>query len=130
MTALYSTAFYTSQCGYRLRMTIHLNGIGSGVGRHVGLFVQMMMGDYDTILEWPFTGTIVLSILDQSDASKFRYHISETFVAGPNLLAFQRPTELCNNRGYGYFEFAPIEQIREGQYVKNDTMLVRIQIFH
>ena len=129
MTELYSTAFYIRPGGYRLCMRIHLNGVGSRVGQHVALFVHMMQGDYDTILEWPFTGRIVLSILDQSDASEFRHrhHISQTFVARPNLPAFQMPTAPRNYEGYGSVEFAPIEQIREGQYVKNNTMMVRIQ---
>ena len=109
-------------------MRIHLNGVGSGVGRHVGLFVHMMKGDYDGTLEWPFTGRIALSILDQSDASEFRHHISKTLVVRPNLLAFQRPTAPLNYQGHGNVEFAPIERIREGRYVKNNTMLVRIQI--
>ena len=110
-------------------MRINLNGVDSGVGKHVALFVHMMQGDYDNILEWPFTGRIALSILDQSDTAEFRHHISETLVAKPNLLAFQRPTAPCNYKGYGYVEFAPIEQIREPQYVKNNTMLVRIKFF-
>ena len=111
-------------------MRINLNGVDRGVRKHVALFVHMMQGDYDTILGWPFTGRIALSILDQSDASELRHHISETLVAKPNLLAFQRPTTPRNYKGYGYVEFAPIEQIREGQYVRHNVMLVRIQIFH
>ena len=102
----------------------------SGVGKHVALFVHMMQGDYDSILEWPFTGKIALSILDQSDGAEYRHHISETLVAKPILLAFQRPTAPCNYKGYGYVEFAPIETICEPQYVRNNTMLVPIQIFH
>ena len=97
-------------------MRINLNGVDSGVGKHVALFVHMMQGDYDSILEWPF--------------AEYRHHISETLVAKPNLLAFQRPTAPRNYKGYGYVEFAPIESIREPQYVRNNTMLVRIQIFH
>lgn len=130
MTAIHSPAFHTSLYGYKLCMRINLNGVDSGVGKHVALFVHMMQGDYDSILEWPFTGRIALSILDQSDGAEYRHHISETLVAKPNLLAFQRPTAPRNYKGYGYVEFAPIETIREPQYVRNNTMLVRIQIFH
>ena len=130
LTGLFSPGFYTSLYGYKFCMRINLNGVDSGVGKHVALFIHMMQGDCDDILGWPFTGRIALSILDQSDASEFRHHISETLVAKPNLPAFQRPTAPYNYKGYGYVEFAPIEQIREGQYVKNNTMLVRIQIFH
>ncbi|XP_068674158.1 TNF receptor-associated factor 6-like [Montipora foliosa] len=129
MTAIHSPAFHTSLYGYKLCMRINLNGVDSGVGKFIALFVHMMQGDYDNILEWPFTGRIALSILDQREGVEFRQHISETLVAKPNLLAFQRPTAPRNYKGYGYVEFAPIEQIREPQYVKNNTMLVRIQIF-
>ena len=105
-------------------------GVDSGVGKHMALFVHVMQGDYDSILEWPFTGRIALSILDQSDGAEYRHHISETLVAKPNPLAFQRPTVPRNYKGYGYVEFASIGTIREPQYVRNNTMLVRIQVFH
>ena len=129
MTAIHSPAFYTDLYGYKLCMRINLNGVGSGMGRHVALFVHMMQGNYDTILEWPFSGRIVLSIMDQSDGTENRQHISQTIVAEPNHLTFQRPTVPRNYVGYGYVEFAPIEQIREPQYVRYNTMLVCIQIF-
>ncbi|XP_015777901.1 PREDICTED: TNF receptor-associated factor 6-like isoform X4 [Acropora digitifera] len=129
-TALHSPAFYTSLYGYKLCLRINLNGVDSGVGRYIALFVHMMQGDYDSILEWPFTGRITLTILDQSEGTEFRQHISESLIAKPNLLAFQRPTAPRNYKGYGYVEFAPIEHIRDPQYIKNNTMLVRIQIDH
>ncbi|XP_067043174.1 TNF receptor-associated factor 6-like isoform X3 [Acropora muricata] len=129
-TALHSPAFYTSLYGYKLCLRINLNGVDSGVGRYIALFVHMMQGDYDSILEWPFTGRITLTILDQSEGTEFRQHISETLIAKPNLLAFQRPTAPRNYKGYGYVEFAPIEHIRDPQYIKNNTMLVRVQIDH
>ena len=130
MTAIHSPPFYTSLYGHKMCMRVNLNGVDSGLGRHVSLFVHMMQGEWDGILEWPFTGRITLSVLDQSDNVEFRRHISETLVAKPNLLAFQRPTAPRNHKGYGYVEFSQIEQLREPQYVKNNVMLIRIQIFH
>ncbi|XP_015776359.1 PREDICTED: TNF receptor-associated factor 6-like [Acropora digitifera] len=129
-TAVHSPAFYTSLYGYKLCLRINLNGVDRGVGRYIALYVHMMQGDYDSILEWPFTGRITLTILDQSEGTEFRQHISETLIAKPNLLAFQRPTAPRNYKGYGYVEFAPIEHIRDPQYIKNNTMLVRVQIDH
>lgn len=87
-------------------------------------------GDWDDILEWPFTGRITLAILDQSDNVEYRRPISETLVAKPNLLAFQKPTTHRNHKGYGYVEFCQIDQLVEGQFIKNNSMLVRIQVFH
>ena len=129
-TAIHSPPFHTSLYGHKMCMRINLNGVDSGVGKHIALFVHMMQGDYDEILEWPFTGRITLSILDQSENVEYRRHIMETLIAKPNLLAFQRPTAPRNYKGYGYVEFAPIDALLEGQYVKNNVLLVRIQIFH
>ncbi|XP_032221864.2 TNF receptor-associated factor 6 [Nematostella vectensis] len=126
--AIHSPPFYTSMYGYKMCLRMNLNGVDGGLGEHVSLFIHMMQGDWDGILEWPFIGRITLSILDQSDQIDSRRPISETLVAKPNLLAFQRPTSPRNHKGYGYVEFCPIDQLTEGQYIKNNSILVRIQI--
>ena len=108
-------------------MRIHLNGVDSGVGKQVALYVHMMQGDYDSILEWPFTGIITLSILDQTDGAGYRHHITQTMIM-PNNLAFQKPITFFNQKGYGYKHFAPIEAINEPRYVRNNTMLVRCRL--
>jgi TNF receptor-associated factor 6 len=128
--AIHSPPFYTSLYGYKMCLRMNLNGVDSGFGHHISLFVHMMQGDWDDILEWPFTGRITLAILDQSEDVEFRRPISETLVAKPNLLAFQKPTTSRNHKGYGYVEFCQIDQLRDDKFVKNNSMLVRIQVFH
>lgn len=128
--AIHSPPFYTSLYGYKMCLRMNLNGVDSGFGHHLSLFVHMMRGEWDDILEWPFTGRITLAILDQSENVEFRRPISETLVAKPNLLAFQKPITGRNHKGYGYVEFCQIDQLRDTQFVKNDIMLVRIQVFH
>ena len=130
MTAKYSPAFYTSPNGYKLCLRINLNGVDSGLGKHVALYVHMVQGDYDDTLDWPFTGTFTLSILDQSYDVSSRHHISKTVNADPSLHSFQRPTAPHNYHGYGYEEFASLEQICEPGYIKNNTMLVKFEIIH
>ena len=71
-------------------MKLYLNGVRSGIGKYMGLFVQIMQGEYDNILTWPFPGRINLSILDQS-GDEFRNDICGTFLAKPSLAAFQKP---------------------------------------
>ena len=106
---------------------INLNGVDGGVGKHIALFLHMMQGEYDNILEWPFCGKqIILSILNKSMAHG---HISQTFPVEEDLLAFKRPTERRNYKRYGYADFARIYEVREPWHVKNDTMLVKVQIF-
>ena len=128
ITALYSPPIYTDLYGYKLRMLFFPNGMHSGIGTYVGLFVQMMKGENDDILTWPFTGRITFSILDQSGA-EFRDDISGTLLAKPSLLAFQKPSAAKgHSRGYGFGEFAPVQQVCGVRYTKNDTMMVKIEL--
>ena len=127
-TALYSPPVYSHLYGYKIRMLFFLNGLRGGAGKNVSLMVQMMAGENDDILTWPFDGRITLSILDQSGA-EFRDDISGTLLAKPSLLAFQKPTTTnSHRRGYGFEEFAPIQQICGVRYIKNDSMMVKIEI--
>ena len=95
---------------------------------YVSLFVHMMQSDWDDTLEWPFSGRISLSILDQSDDGEHKRHISKTLVTSPDLLAFKRPTTPLSH-GYGYVEFTQIETLEDRRYVKNDCLFVRAQVF-
>lgn len=126
-TALHSPEIYTSLYGYKLSVRINLNGVDAGLGKYISLFVHMMRGAYDDILKWPFTGKINLSILDQSSGNR-KENITQTFETRSNLVAFQKPTTPRNFKGYGFVEFATIDEIREPKYVKNDRMLVYVQI--
>ena len=109
---------------------LYPNGVDTGYGSHISLFVYMMQSDWDDTLEWPFSGEISLSILDQSDDGEYKRHISETLVTRPTLSAFHRPKTPRNHKGYKYVEFALIETLQDRQYLKNDCLLIRVQVFH
>ena len=129
ITSLESPAIYSSQQEYKFSMHFFPKGINGGDGHHIGLFVGMMQGEYDTILEWPFSGRIVLTIKDQStDANGFRHDISDTFVANRNLGAFQEPTAAGRySTLYGYAEFAPTAPVCTTQYLKDDSLMIKLQ---
>ena len=103
--------------------------MGTGYGSYVSLFVHMMQSDWDDTLDWPFSGRISLSILDQSDDGEDKRHISDTLVTRPNLRAFKRPATPRNHIGYGYEKFTNIQTLEDRRYLKNDCLLVRVQVF-
>ena len=127
-TAVHSPGFYSSIYGYRLCVRLNPNGVESGLGTHMSLFIHFMKGAYDTILEWPFSGKITLYVLDQNNEQEYRRDIFETLVAKPDLAAFQRPLSSRNHRGFGYIEFAPIDLIERAVYVKNDTLIIKVSV--
>ncbi|CAB3996057.1 TNF receptor-associated factor 6-like [Paramuricea clavata] len=132
VTALHSPPFYTNFYGYKFCLRLFINGVDTPLDPEercrVSLFVHMMQSDWDDTLEWPFSGKISLSILDRSDAGEYKRHISETLVTRPNLLAFQRPTTPRNHIGYGYVDFTFTETLHDRQYLKNDCLVVRVQV--
>ena len=62
-------------------MRVFPKGVNGGDGRHIGLFVGMVQGEYDTILEWPFCGRIVLTFKDQSTNVNFRCSVQGSYTA-------------------------------------------------
>lgn len=41
-------------------LRLYLAGDGAGKGSHLSLFLVLMRGDYDAILDWPFTRKVLL----------------------------------------------------------------------
>lgn len=128
-SALHSQPFYTSPSGgYKLCVRANLNGVDSARGSHLSLFIHFMQGDFDDVVDWPFSGRIILSVMDQNDLCELRQHVTETLTAKPNLAAFQKPTTPRNHKGFGYMEFLPLSTLKNSSYIKNDTLIIKVQV--
>ena len=60
----YSPPFTTSLHGYKFCLKVYANGYGSGKGSHITINVVIMKGQHDDHLKWPFTGTIIIEVLN------------------------------------------------------------------
>ena len=60
----WSPPFYTSARGYRMCLAVYPAGTGAGKGTHVSMSGNLMKGDYDDELNWPFTADVVVDILN------------------------------------------------------------------
>ncbi|NP_001089863.1 TNF receptor-associated factor 6-A [Xenopus laevis] len=125
---IHSPGFYTGDPGYKLCLRLHLQlPSAQRCANYISLFVHTMQGDYDSLLPWPLQGTIRLSILDQSESTARQDQV-EVMDTKPDLLAFQRPTAPRNPKGFGYVTFMHLNTLKQRQYVKNDTLLVRCSV--
>ena len=59
-----SPPFYTSARGYKMCLNVYPAGAGTGKGTHVSMFGNLMKGDYDDELNWPFTADVIVDILN------------------------------------------------------------------
>lgn len=89
----------------------------------------MNESNWDDALAWPFSGRISLSILDQNNDGEYKARINESFATQSHMRAFQRPKTPLNEVGNGYPEFADLEDFQEEKYVKNDCLLVQVQVY-
>ncbi|EDO49545.1 predicted protein [Nematostella vectensis] len=123
--AIFSPPFYTSQYGYKLRLKAYLNGRDRGKGTHLSLYIIIMKGDYDALLEWPFKQKITFYLIDQSEKQNHRTHLLSPNRSLPNIkVVFNRPT-VKENLGIGNPCFVPNEVLESGEYVKDDVMFIK-----
>ena len=65
-----SPIFRTHPHGYNFFIKLYPYGIGSATGKCASVLFALFPGDYDNLLQWPFTKTIHIGIRDQLDPMK------------------------------------------------------------
>ena len=74
----YSPPCYSYVGGYRMCLEVHANGFGKGMGTHVSVYVQLMRGEFDHFLKWPFRGEVTVQ-LKKTDSPHYEkiIHLNE-----------------------------------------------------
>ena len=67
--------FFTTQGGYKICVRVAPHGIGNGEKSHLSVHVYLMKGEYDSMLKWPFCGSITIQLLNQM---KNQAHFEQT----------------------------------------------------
>ena len=122
LISLYSVPFFTSQRGYRMRLQLYLDGVGSGKSTHISLYMFIMRGDFDDLLSWPFRKEVTMALLSQDKKVEM---ISRTLSPGDSNSCFQKPTTDLNPRA-GFSKFAPISVLKNCAYSKNDAIYIKV----
>ena len=124
-TAFFSPAIFTDSYEYKFGIRVYLSGVDNGRGRYVAIFVHLMNGEHDDFLQWPFTGTITLSILDRNGTrnNDIRQIVQATLIVS----VFQRFREAICPKGCGFVKFAPIGQVFGPNYLKEGKLFLKIE---
>ena len=127
---LVSVPFYTSQCGYKMQVSLFVNGNGAGEGSHMSAYIKVLPGEYDSILKWPFKHTVSFTLLDQTPERKTAVNIVESFLPDPNWPNFARPStvEEPDSLGFGFPKFVSHEMVASRNYVKDDCLFLKIRV--
>ena len=125
----YSAPFYTSPTGYKMCISVYANGNGVGKGSHVSVFSNLMKGDNDDSLTWPFTGSITFELLNQLEDKN--YHTGTL-----NKLPEKNGKRVVKGEtgiGHGYSQFISHTELNYNadnncQYLKDDTLIFRVSV--
>lgn len=120
----YSPPFYTSPQGYKFYLTVYANGSGGAAGKYVSVFVDIMKGEYDDRLNWPFQGAITFQLVNQrEDSDHIAWTADYSGWAGCGARVF---TEERANRRLGKPKFISHLEIEEvslrRMYLHNDCL--------
>eukprot|EP00112_Aurelia_sp_Birch-Aquarium-sp1_P019106 Seg4664.3 transcript_id=Seg4664.3/GoldUCD/mRNA.D3Y31 product="TNF receptor-associated factor 5" protein_id=Seg4664.3/GoldUCD/D3Y31 len=126
-TPIMSDFIYTGKYGYKLQAIAYLNGMGSGQGTHLSVYLMIHPGKYDGALTWPFKQRIYFSLLDQSEDEETRKHETKGLECNRKSASFLRPTSSANP-GWGFPKFIELEKLQNGPYLKDDCIFFKIEI--
>ena len=122
-TSVISQPFYSSHDGYKMCLRLYFLGDGIGMGTHMSLFLVIMKGEYDAILQWPFTHKVSFCLINQHDGRD----IVDVFQPDPLSSSFQRPkTDM--NVASGCPRFISLHELKQDGFIKDDTIFIKATV--
>ena len=122
----YSPPFTSRPQGYKLCLRVHANGNLGGKGRHLSIYAIIMKGQHDDSLQWPFTGTIIIELLNWLD-DKEHYKKTLSIDTNDNFVRVANG-QYGNNTGYPKFiSQSSLNSSLDTQYLYQDCIRVRVQ---
>jgi len=126
-----SPPFYSHLGGYCLCLSVDAQGSEDGSGTHTSIYVNVMKGEFDSHLQWPFRGNIKVALSNQRSndrcvvesivfgydtpqESAGRVERGEVAESGLGIPKFIEHTQLCFNPS------------KNTEYLKNNCLRLKI----
>ena len=132
-----SPPFYSYIRGYKMCISVYANGCGAGEGTHLSVYLNMMRGEYDDNLEWPFRGEVTVQLLNQrNDVNHCEGALIERGDYSSDDIDFMvcvARVQEAQQHGpeWGYHEFIPHRRLgynagKDCQYLMNDCLKFQV----
>ena len=119
-TMIRSQPFYLEGLHYKACLEMHPNGKGIGKGNHMSLLFVIMKGEFDNILQWPFTHKVTFKLINQTGGRD----IIDTFQPDP----IKRPEQEAGNGSGGCLQFVSHSELKERGFVEDDTVFIQCKV--
>ena len=133
-TTWYSPDFYSHLSGYKLCLEVDANGDGDAEDTHVSCFINLVPGEYDDTLEWPFQGEVTVELLNQLEDKNHYKHVIYFNHETPDDCKCRKKEEEEEDTGvWGEPLFIPhtklgLNYFTNIQYLMNDTLYFRVSV--
>ena len=130
---IYSRPFYSAVGGYKFCLKVYPNGMGSGHGSHVSVYLCLMRGENDDQLTWPFNGSITVTMLNQQQDGRHHSLLLWDSRSVPPDIKKRVTHSSIASYGRGLSHFFPHKDLTRDQvlgthYLVNDTLYFRIEV--
>ena len=119
-TSIFSLPFYSGRYGYKMCLRLYIMGDGIGKGTHLSLFFVVMRGEFDNILQWPFTHKVTFKLINQAGGRD----IVDTFQPDPLSSSFRKPKSDMNIAS-GCPQFVSHTELERGGFVVDNTIFIK-----
>ncbi len=127
MNSWRSPTFYSHPGGYKMVINVTARkNIWHTPGTHILVQVELVAGESDHNLVWPFQGKVTIELLNQASN---RNHCTKVVVFEDSATKDynKRPQKGHNNVGWGSIRYDNLKSNRIGdEYLKNDCLYLRI----
>ncbi|CRK88512.1 CLUMA_CG002311, isoform A [Clunio marinus] len=121
-TMYYSSECYTDPNGYKFCARINLSQKEKDC---LSFHIHLMRSDNDYHLSWPFIGRIKITMINKDPT----FNQTDILMSKPEIKAFHRPPEDISPRGFGFTEYAFINEIiKRGFIDNNDCLTIKIEM--
>ena len=122
-TSIFSLPFYSGRYGYKMCLRLYILGDGIGKGSHMSLFFVLMKGEFDNILQWPFTHKVTFKLINQCGGRD----VVDIFQPDPLSSSFQKPkTDM--NVASGCPRFVSLNELMQNGFIVDDTIFIKVKV--
>ena len=121
--------FYTGPGGYRMCIQVHPNGRRGYTGGYVSVCAYLLPGENDENLSWPFTGTVLVELLNQLGDTKHhvRHLVFSKEGESSQRVYSARATSGNACKGFILHSALGYDAAENHQYLKNDCLCFRFR---
>ncbi|XP_076325288.1 uncharacterized protein LOC143233200 [Tachypleus tridentatus] len=130
LTNLLSERFYTTDQGYLMQLQLKVQNETEG---YIGLYLTILEGEYDSLLDWPFSKKYELVVVDQQPSGVSEDIVVSVDAKNPYITneacvgSFWRP--VGRNDGCGSSHTVNYDTLYSRKYIRYGALLVKVIIF-